>query len=411
MQHNPNLLAGCAWTQFAPHSAQSPVFAVAENGGLVQRSNGKRACFGSWRSAGVSVEADAWYAFELEATTDDVRAPQDCLHAMATWQTAQGGLIQRDYIPMQRVGDKALFHRTLPVPRGAEVLVCELCFKWSETGSVQWRQPLAYKVPAPLPRRARIAAAFARAPGTDREANLAAWLAAVDNAAAAQPDLLLLSETILDTGISLAQAAVALDGPEVAAFCHRAAQHRMYIVVGLALLEDGVYHNCALLIDRQGHIAGIHRKLQLPLAEMEMGFTPGDEIAVFETDFARMGMMICWDYAFPEIAGRLARQGAELLLVPSLWNAPLQAATRAADNGVFFALSAAWHNEEPVRIFGRDGKQIASARGGQDARCGYCVADIDFNAQVKSLWFSIGEADGEHWAVLQTEHRRDILGP
>ena len=74
--------------------------------------------------------------------------------------------------------------------------------------------------------------------------------------------------------------------------------------------------NVAVLYNRQGKIHGIYEKVQLPDAETEQGAVPGNSLPVFETDFGKIGIQICWDSSFPEISRILALNGAEILFCP-----------------------------------------------------------------------------------------------
>ena len=95
-----------------------------------------------------------------------------------------------------------------------------------------------------------------------------------------------------------------------------ARQYNLYIVAGLLEKDGNVVYNTAVLIDKKGKIVGKYRKISLPREEIDGGITPGDETPVFDTDFGRIGMMICWDVTFPETARALAKQGAEVIFLP-----------------------------------------------------------------------------------------------
>lgn len=95
-------------------------------------------------------------------------------------------------------------------------------------------------------------------------------------------------------------------------------------VIAASLFErrtSGVYHNTAVLFDVDGSICGLYRKMHIPddpLYFEKYYFTPGDTgFRTFETRFARVGMLVCWDQWFPEAARLTALQGAEVLLYPT----------------------------------------------------------------------------------------------
>jgi N-carbamoylputrescine amidase len=96
------------------------------------------------------------------------------------------------------------------------------------------------------------------------------------------------------------------------------------IVVVTSIFERraaGVYHNTAVVLDADGRIAGVYRKMHIPddpLYYEKYYFTPGDTgFCAFPTRFGRVGTLICWDQWFPEAARLTAMQGADLLVYPT----------------------------------------------------------------------------------------------
>lgn len=83
----------------------------------------------------------------------------------------------------------------------------------------------------------------------------------------------------------------------------------------------GVYHNTAAVLDADGRLLGIYRKMHIPddpLYHEKYYFTPGDiGFRAFDTRFGRIGVLVCWDQWFPEAARLTALQGAQVLLYPT----------------------------------------------------------------------------------------------
>jgi predicted amidohydrolase len=130
----------------------------------------------------------------------------------------------------------------------------------------------------------------------------------------------------------------------------KAREHGCYLVVPLFLTEDaerGIYTNAAVLLDRVGDIAGIYRKIFAVVDSgsetAEGGVTPGTDVSVFECDFGRVGIQICFDMAFDEGWEALRRQAAELICWPTQWPGQIHAARRALE-GQCFVLSSTWRN-------------------------------------------------------------------
>lgn len=92
--------------------------------------------------------------------------------------------------------------------------------------------------------------------------------------------------------------------------------------------ENGRIYNTAYVFDRQGQQIAKHRKMHLfdinvkggQVFQESLTLTPGNEVTVFDTEFGRMGLCICYDFRFPELCRLMALQGAQLILVPAAFN-------------------------------------------------------------------------------------------
>jgi hypothetical protein len=107
-----------------------------------------------------------------------------------------------------------------------------------------------------------------------------------------------------------------LDGPTIQAIAEAARQCQIYVVCPIDRLDEhGRRFNSAVLIDRQGQVAGVYDK-HFPYWDelyLQPPVLPGATIPVFETDFGRLGLATCFDMNFPEVWKKLAEQGAELV--------------------------------------------------------------------------------------------------
>src|SRR2546421_1426658 len=113
-----------------------------------------------------------------------------------------------------------------------------------------------------------------------------------------------------------------IPGPSADAFCKIAKKHRAVIIASLfEKRASGLYHNTAAIIDADGSILGIYRKMHIPddpLYYEKFYFTPGDTgFRAWETAYAKIGVLVCWDQWFPEGARLTALQGAEILFYPT----------------------------------------------------------------------------------------------
>lgn len=113
-----------------------------------------------------------------------------------------------------------------------------------------------------------------------------------------------------------------IDGPTQAALAESAKHHEVVIVGSIFERRDaGVYHNTAIVLDKDGSLAGYYRKMHIPddpAYYEKYYFTPGDnEFQPIATSIGQLGICVCWDQWFPESARLMALAGAELLIFPS----------------------------------------------------------------------------------------------
>ncbi len=110
-----------------------------------------------------------------------------------------------------------------------------------------------------------------------------------------------------------------IPGPVTSIIAEEAKKQNCYIVCPLVTKNEGHYYNSAVLLDRKGEIAGVYRKTHLVPSEItKVGLTPGTiEPPVFETDFGKVGMQICYDANWFDSWAHLKKQGAEIIFFPS----------------------------------------------------------------------------------------------
>ena len=116
--------------------------------------------------------------------------------------------------------------------------------------------------------------------------------------------------------------AESIPGPSTAAFQKIARKHGVVIIASLfEKRAAGLYHNTAAVIDADGSLLGIYRKMHIPddpLFYEKFYFTPGDlGFRAWQTKFGKIGVLICWDQWYPEAARLTAMQGAQILFYPT----------------------------------------------------------------------------------------------
>jgi N-carbamoylputrescine amidase len=163
---------------------------------------------------------------------------------------------------------------------------------------------------------------------TDSDANLRQAIAGIHEAAGKGAEIVCLQELFRsqyfcrEENAALFSLAESIPGPSTEAI--GAVAKRLGVAVVASLFEKrahGLYHNTAAVIDADGSLAGIYRKMHIPddpLFYEKFYFTPGDlGFLNFETRFSRIGVQVCWDQWYPEAARLTSLQGANVLFYPT----------------------------------------------------------------------------------------------
>jgi len=229
--------------------------------------------------------------------------------------------------------------------------------------------------------------------------NLARALAAIEGAAARGARLVCLPELFRTRYFCQAEdsarfaLAEPLSGPTVEAIAKLAAARAVTVVASIfERRAEGLYHNTAVVIDADGSLAGVYRKMHIPddpLYYEKFYFTPGDlGFAAFETRAGRVGTLVCWDQWFPEAARLTALAGAQVLVYPTAigWETSVRPAWEAAEhdawetaqrahaiaNGVFVAAVNRVGPEERLTFWGQSfvadpfGRVVARASASEE---------------------------------------------
>ncbi|WP_028933705.1 nitrilase family protein [Pseudonocardia spinosispora] len=206
----------------------------------------------------------------------------------------------------------------------------------------------------------------------NRDANLTRTVELINQAADEGARLVVLPE-LATTGYGFetrdeayAHAEPVPDGPAVQAWIRLAEQRDLYIVGGVAESDGVDLYDTAVLIGPDGFI-GKYRKTHLWNHE-KLIFEPGDlGLPVFHTRIGRIGLLICWDIWFPEVARILAVQGADLICSVNnwVWTPPPLFDESGRCMAAYLTMTAAHVNNVPIIAANRVGKE----RGGRFLGC------------------------------------------
>jgi predicted amidohydrolase len=356
------------WTVWSPRAEISPrtfldpVRYRTKAASLAISGNGNAAEFGGWQRVVDGIDVGAWYRFTAYYRCAGV--PHESLQIVprVDWRASEKRAGRPDYV-YKSARDAEWMRVTTDVqaPEGATTALLQLYLFNAPQGTVWWDDISFEQITPPAPRPVKIATVNLRPQGTgSAQASVSQFIDAVERTVPAKSDIILLPEgiTVVGTGKKYVDVAETVPGPTTERLARVAKQHSSYLAAGIYEREGHTVYNTAVLLDREGRLVGKYRKVFLPVEEIEGGLTPGNDYPVFHTDFGTIGLMICYDVFFPDPARALARQGAEIILMPIWGGDETLAKARSIDNKVFLVTSGYDH---PTYIQDPDGNRIASA--------------------------------------------------
>ena len=141
-------------------------------------------------------------------------------------------------------------------------------------------------------------------------------------------------------------AAVSVDGPEIAALAKQAGAQRMHVVVGIIERDGGTLYCTAVYLGPQGQILGKHRKLMpTALERLVWGFGDGSTLSAVDTPWGKLGAVLCWENYMPMLRMAMYQQQVALYCAPTADDRPSWQSTmqHIALEGRCFVLSACQH--------------------------------------------------------------------
>jgi predicted amidohydrolase len=255
----------------------------------------------------------------------------------------------------------------------------------------------------PPPRKVKVGTVYLRPRRSSQENNLKLFCEQIDAAGKIGLDIVCLGEviTIVGTSATVKDCAEPVPGPATRRLGDAARSNNIWVVAGLTELDGNTIYNTAVLLNREGQLAGKYRKVHLPREEWKKGVTPGHSYPVFRTDFGTIAIQICYDWFFPEPETIFALKGAEIIFAPTWGNTlPDEAGrvngesvfrVRARDNGVYMVPSV---YDGGSMVIDPMGRILASNKGKQ----GVFWAEIDLAERESLRWVG-------YWRSIGPRHR------
>jgi len=337
----------------------------------------------------VDVTPGTYYRFSTHFKTVNIEEVERCVLARIVWlnkDLKRTGFIEYPALTKDlKENEWNQISQVYLIPDEAVKARIELVYRWDADGTTYYGGTTLMKTEKPDPRLVKLASVHYRPRNTSSpQENLEKFAMHLHKAGEKRADIVCLPEgiTMAGTGKTYLEVSEPVPGPSTDFLGEIAKKHEMYIVAGIYEREGPVVYNTSVLIGRDGKFIGKYRKVSLPREEIEGGITPGNSFPVFDTDFGRIGMMICWDVTFPEPAKNLASKGAEVIFMP-IWGGNINLAkARAIENQIYLVSSA---YDMKTGVFDLEGELIVEGTDKDPV----AIVEIDLNEQ--KLWPWLGE--------------------
>jgi predicted amidohydrolase len=388
------------WQIWSPRLEQKPAGIKLADGSLILTAAASPAAFGGWVKSVKGIQPGLWFRFEAEYQVEGLRKPRNQVLVRLEWKDSKWDRLgEPEYAwREEKAGPWTRVWEEVKAPAGAKFAELQLWLYDAEQGAVVFRNPALELTDAPSERMVRLSSVNYRPSQVEGgEANVRKLLEVARKGLTKPVDLIVFGEgvTVVGSVKKYHEVAEAADGYTARILGELAREKKSYVVAGIYERDGDFIYNTAILLNREGKLAGKYRKVMLPREEIERGLAPGDRMSVFQTDFGKLGIMICYDVFFAEPAKELAMQGAEVVAMP-IWGGNEWLAKARSIEGRFVLVSSGYDHPTYVQNVLGDRLSEAASNGA------IAYAELDLNASVRENYL------GDMKARRMRETRMDL---
>ncbi len=273
------------WTPWAPRPEIAPrtfvdsMHSRTGRGALAISGDSNAAEFGGWQRSVEGIQAGKWYRFRVSYRSEGLDYAARQVVPRLDWTDADGNRAGQPEFPWSAATEGEWTTVTLDAqaPEKASAVKLQLLLLNAPRATVWWDEVSFEPVAAPAPRKVSVAAAnlYPR----QRTDPVGDFLALLDRSMRSGTDIVVLPEGIpvVGTGKKYADVAESIPGPVTERLGEFARKKKVWMVAGVYERERQAVYNTAVLIDRDGRVAGRYRKVYIPREELEAGITPGSD--------------------------------------------------------------------------------------------------------------------------------------
>ena len=414
-----NLNINLKWTTWSPREELSPEFNIADDkvDKLSISTSDNPHVYGRFLSSEIKLsgsQTEQTVLFSADYSCKNVENEEKSIFAMISFYNGEKNMLERNYadIIIDADSNTKKLYRKLDVPENAAYAILEIGARYCPEAVVEWDNIRFENAGEKQQRIVKIATTYKTRHNT-REENLNSMIDIINKAGETNPDVILLSELVYEScygALTWEEQSQLIPGNLTDKIGEYAKKYNTYIIFTMneRVKEKAceVVYNTAVVIGRDGKVCGKYRKTHLPLTEAESGTSPGNTPGIFDLDFGRIGIIICYDQYFLENSRTLALMGAEIIFIPTMGEDEIIHRAIARANGVYVTV-AGYEGPVSSRIVNPLGEIINFVK---DKETAYTAEQIDLNQRFFIYWMSIGAGNGETKVLFKKERMTENYG-